>query len=327
MKTLGTLSIGAVVFTFVELIDIARSLKVDLQLSSFIHHTSAQQFQVPEYGKLLCREVLSEDTEARILVHDDGGRDLTFVRSVRTPSGELLGHEMGGIQSTVRCLHETGSNRSACLGGVGVHTPLCSVVNSTECRCRADVSQLPGLRYQKDMLGKTVSDCRAGRSNHFRVLLIGLGGGAIPLYLRQHCKQAFIESVEVDTNVAALARRLLGFYEDARCTLEINDGLAAVRDRARAAAASPNATRYDFVLVDCFDGGGIPTSCRSADFVAGLLRLLAPGGRVLQNAMGRDVDGLLELYRATFGAAQTTSSDVLGHAGQVLVEAIAAPQP
>ncbi|GAQ85556.1 S-adenosyl-L-methionine dependent methyltransferases [Klebsormidium nitens] len=60
-----------------------------------------------------------------------------------------------------------------------------------------------------------------------RVLVIGLGGGGLPMFLHNHLPLR-VKVVELDPVVAQMAQRHFGFVEDDRMQLEIGDGLKAV---------------------------------------------------------------------------------------------------
>merc|ERR1719387_82126 len=113
------------------------------------------------------------------------------------------------------------------------------------------------------MLSEVVDACqRTTGAQPFRVLVVGLGGGAMPMYIRRHCTSATVESVELDARVASIAQRLLGFEADHRNAVEVADALGALQRRA--ASATP---RYDRLIVDCFGGGRVPFACRSPAFI------------------------------------------------------------
>jgi hypothetical protein len=57
------------------------------------------------------------------------------------------------------------------------------------------------------------------------VALIGLGGGTIPMFLREYVANSIVHCVEIDAIVAGIARKFFGFKEDARTVLKIDDGL------------------------------------------------------------------------------------------------------
>jgi len=94
------------------------------------------------------------------------------------------------------------------------------------------------LRYAKVcMLGlAALTDCRS-------VLVVGLGAGSIPMFLRQYFPNAQIDVVEIDTAVVKVAKQFFMFHEDDRLKVFIEDG--------RTFADSTKKT-YDLIIVDAY---------------------------------------------------------------------------
>lgn len=184
------------------------------------------------------------------------------------------------------------------------------------------------MPYQRQMLGEALEACHHRQSVagnlRYRILVLGLGGGAMPMQLRRHCESAFVESVEVDPVVVGIAERLMGFRTDSHSKIEVYDALLAVQRRAQALWALPEEERYRLILVDCFDGNGdVPASCNSKEFVSALRALMAPGGMVLQNVLMKD-SSLLSIYQDHFGVKHAKTSMVRGSGtGQALITAYA----
>jgi spermidine synthase len=140
----------------------------------------------------------------------------------------------------------------------------------------------------KALAEKVVLMCLSS-ADPVRVLLIGLGGGAISSYLQDRCPagRLTLENVEKDGRVAKLASQFFGFHaDDERNTVDVADGLSAVHKR------SAGAGTYDAVLVDCFAGQDrVPIGCRSGEFFQAAHALLkaeaSGGGALLQNIWGR----------------------------------------
>ena len=57
-----------------------------------------------------------------------------------------------------------------------------------------------------------------------RVLVLGLGGGAVPLYLARSLPDATVDSVEVDPGVIEAAKKYFGLRETERFHLIESDG-------------------------------------------------------------------------------------------------------
>ena len=110
-----------------------------------------------------------------------------------------------------------------------------------------------------------------------RILVIGIGGGSIPMALADLLPAARIDAVDIDAAVIDVARRYFGFKPDERLRAYAEDGRAFVR-RARQAGR-----RYDAILLDAFDDSGIPPGLFDRTFLADAKGLLAPGGVFMAN--------------------------------------------
>jgi spermidine synthase len=157
------------------------------------------------------------------------------------------------------------------------------------------------------MVDETLKLCadKAKANQSFRVLMFGLGGGAVPMHIRHRCESALIESVESDARVALIAQRLFGFRADSKNKVEIADGEEAAQRHA-ATHPWPAGPHYDVVLVDCFDGDNhVSHSCRSERFLHAIRTSLGPDGHVFHNVIDSDIKRVLPMYQATFGKPWT----------------------
>jgi spermidine synthase len=57
-----------------------------------------------------------------------------------------------------------------------------------------------------------------------RFLVLGLGGGTLPTFLRKHYPDAEIDAVDINPTVVAVAKSHFGFREDARMRVYVMDG-------------------------------------------------------------------------------------------------------
>lgn len=60
------------------------------------------------------------------------------------------------------------------------------------------------------------------------VLLVGLGGGGLPQFLRDYVHGVKIEVVELDPSVLQVAKEWFGFRPDERLIVTIGDGLECI---------------------------------------------------------------------------------------------------
>lgn len=260
---------------------------------------------------LLCREYNAyNNTDIDVVLQKDGVRDLVFSRTIAGADGLTLGFESQGVQSRVHCApNKQGSRCSPVKAGKPV--PKCSAIDQGSCNCEADVVVANHLPYQRWIMSQVLDSClvSANESKPFRALALGLGGGAMPMYLRHQCTAAQVESVEVDPRVIAVAQRLLGFRPDGQNKVECADALESLKRREAVILRARDAPHYDLALVDCFENGQVPDSCSSDVFVGALHAVVRSGGSVYQNMLRKDVDTLLRLYKGYFGKVNVTKTE------------------
>lgn len=156
--------------------------------------------------------------------------------------------------------------------------PDCASLDGCDCDLHQQELPFPGMQALAE---KVVLMCNSA-TDDVRVLMIGLGGGAISSYIRDRCPagRLTLDNVEKDGRVAGLASKFFGFKEGEKNTLQVTDGLSSVLH------GSPGA--YDAILVDCFAGRDrVPDSCRSPEFVGAARKILKPDGLIAQNIWGR----------------------------------------
>ena len=57
------------------------------------------------------------------------------------------------------------------------------------------------------------------------LLVVGLGGGSLPLFVHDHFPKACVEAVEIDPSMLEVATRWFGFSQSDRMKVHIADGL------------------------------------------------------------------------------------------------------
>ena len=114
-----------------------------------------------------------------------------------------------------------------------------------------------------------------------RVLIVGLGGGAMVRFLTHHEPQVQIDAVEIDPAVVRLADEYFGVRSGGNVRVHTADAVTFVESTA---------DRYDLILMDAFlrpssdtDTTGVPTRLKTLAFLGRLKRALAPGGVVAFN--------------------------------------------
>lgn len=122
--------------------------------------------------------------------------------------------------------------------------------------------------------------------NPQRVLIVGLGGGAMVRFLAHHEPNVQIDAVEIDPAVVRLADR----YFDVR-----TGGNVRVHTADAFAFIEATSDHYDLILMDAFlrpsndtDSTGVPTRLKTLEFLGRLKQRLAPGGVIAFNVNEHD---------------------------------------
>jgi len=188
-------------------------------------------------------------------------------------------------ETEIQCTGETPSSCSPIHG------------HCAPCPCRIDPFSAPDS-YVQLMLQSIRPRCRTvPEGQEIRVLLIGLGGGAVPQQILGHCPAGTVtvHVVEIDERVIQMARQYFGLPESRHLEVEHADATQALERQFRKSGSSrsseaflqaeaTDAELYDVALVDCMAGSGlVPLPCRSAQFVELIHKSLHKGGLVMQN--------------------------------------------
>jgi spermidine synthase len=124
-----------------------------------------------------------------------------------------------------------------------------------------------------------------------RILVVGLGGGTIPMFMRKHLPDSDIDVVELDPAVVEVARSHFGFRDDQRLKAHVGDGRHWI-EHARA--------RYDLVVLDAFSAHDVPYALTTREFLIAVQQSLAADGVVIANLWGRSANALYDNMVATY---------------------------
>ena len=127
-----------------------------------------------------------------------------------------------------------------------------------------------------------------------RILVIGLGGGTLPMTLRALAPDAAIDAVEIDPAVVKAARDYFGFKDDDKLKVFTEDGRVFVKKAIKASAV------YDLVMLDAFEDDYIPEHLLTREFLSEVKSILAPDGVVAANTFSSS--GLYPYESATYAA-------------------------
>lgn len=127
-----------------------------------------------------------------------------------------------------------------------------------------------------------------------RILFVGLGGGAMPMYARQVMPAAHIDVVEIDPVIVDVAQRWFGFVPDDRMVVHTGDGRAFIEN------AAPGT--YDLIVLDAFSDDEVPYSLTTRQFLDAVRTRLTTNGIVVSNlwTAQRSYEAMLATYAAVF---------------------------
>ncbi len=133
-----------------------------------------------------------------------------------------------------------------------------------------------------------------------RVLIVGLGGGAMVRFLSHYEPQVHIDAVEIDPAVVRLADQYFGVRSGGSVRVHTANGVTFVESTTE---------QYDLILMDAFlrpssdtDSTGVPAGLKTLEFLRRLKQALAPGGVVAFNVNEHDgMDDDIAAVRTAFG--------------------------
>jgi len=128
-----------------------------------------------------------------------------------------------------------------------------------------------------------------------RVLIVGLGGGTIPMFLRKHYPDLVIDAVEIDPEVVNVAKQYFGFHEDPRMRAYVADGRRFIEE-----CRQP----YDIIFLDAFGCDSVPYHLATEEFLQSVRRAITADGIVVGNIWSRGSnrlhDSMVRTYQEVF---------------------------
>ncbi|OUR80953.1 spermidine synthase [Colwellia psychrerythraea] len=130
-----------------------------------------------------------------------------------------------------------------------------------------------------------------------RILIIGLGGGTMSNTLHQLLPDSYIDNVEIDESVIKVARQYFGFLENNQVKTYSQDGRVFVK------RALLKKLKYDWIILDAFNGDYIPEHLMTKEYLQETKRLLSPQGILTANTFSSSKLYIYEsaTYKAVFG--------------------------
>ncbi len=168
---------------------------------------------------------------------------------------------------------------------------------------RYDPKSPDKLLYQYERIFAALTAAWSRESGGGPLATLTLGGGALtlPTYLERHYPYAIHTVVEIDPDVVRTARRFFDVPADTRLRIVVEDARRYVEEALGRAA-------YGVIYCDAFNAYSVPAHLTTREFVAGVERLLAPGGIFLANVIdifdsGRFLGAYLATVKAVFPEA------------------------
>ncbi len=113
--------------------------------------------------------------------------------------------------------------------------------------------------------------------NPKRILVIGLGGGSLPNAFAKILPQTEVISIEIDPAVRKLAKKYFFYKETDKIKSVVQDGRVYVK------RALKKQQRFDWIILDAFNGEYIPEHLLTVEFLTEVKKLLTPGGILSAN--------------------------------------------
>ncbi|HEX9093801.1 MAG TPA: fused MFS/spermidine synthase [Coriobacteriia bacterium] len=127
-----------------------------------------------------------------------------------------------------------------------------------------------------------------------RVLVLGLGGGAVTKrYWRDH-PGLTVDSVEIDPVVVEVSKRYFGLPEDARSRVFVQDARRFVQT---------SRDMYDIVVIDCYYDDALPFHLTTQEFLREVKARTAPDGVVVYNVISALEGDRSKLFRSMYRTA------------------------
>jgi spermidine synthase len=142
-----------------------------------------------------------------------------------------------------------------------------------------------------------------------RILVVGLGGGTLPMALDEILPETRIDAVEIDPAVVRVAREYFGFAPSPRVNVFDQDARVFVK------RALQKGETYDLILLDAFTGEYIPEHLMTREFLDETRQLLSEGGVVAANtfAISELYDHESVTYQAVFDIFFNMKPNVSGN--------------
>ncbi|XP_072276042.1 eEF1A lysine and N-terminal methyltransferase [Pyxicephalus adspersus] len=126
---------------------------------------------------------------------------------------------------------------------------------------------------------------------HISVLVVGLGGGSLSLFIHDYFLGSRVEVIEIDPSVLDVATSWFGFSQDERMKVHLADGLVHINGLAN----TENAAAYDVIMFDVDSKDtSLGMSCPppafvEKNFLQNVHKILKNDGLFILNLVCRDI--------------------------------------
>ncbi|XP_073427632.1 eEF1A lysine and N-terminal methyltransferase [Dendrobates tinctorius] len=125
--------------------------------------------------------------------------------------------------------------------------------------------------------------------HHLSVLVVGLGGGSLSLFIHDYFLGSEVEAVEIDSAVLDVARRWFGFTPDDRLKVHLADGLAHINELAEIGNVPYDVIMFDVDSKDSSLGMSCPPPAFvEKKFLQSVQKILKNDGIFILNLVCRD---------------------------------------
>ena len=134
------------------------------------------------------------------------------------------------------------------------------------------------------------------QANPKDILVIGLGGGTLPMTYNSLLPEANITAIEIDEAVSKVAKEYFGFKTSEKIKLVEKDARVFVKRAVR------KEQKFDLIVLDAFNGDYIPEHLMTKEFLEEVKALLTDDGVLVSNTFSTSklYDHESATYQAVF---------------------------
>lgn len=111
------------------------------------------------------------------------------------------------------------------------------------------------------------------------ILIMGLGGGALPVMFYHTCPKASIDVVEIDPEIPIIAKKYFNFFMDSRLELFLDDAFSFIQNANK---------KYDVIMMDAYIGRKQHRPLTTTEFFMEIKNRLTPKGLLTANLMTKN---------------------------------------